>query len=63
MHISLEEIEEIFGLFVCTVPLASHSSQETDVFHFNIFLKRFDMLGQCLVQSVNKKLISFLLVL
>ena len=24
-------------------------------FHFNVFKKRFDMLSQCLVQSITKK--------
>ena len=32
-------------------------------FHFNVFLKRFDMLSQCLTLSVTKKVISYSLVL
>ena len=31
--------------------------------HFNVFHKRFHMLSQCLVPSITKKVISYLLVL
>ena len=32
-------------------------------FHFNVFLKRFDMLSQWLILSITKKVIFYLLVL